>query len=644
MWAAAATKTITIQVLAWDDVPRDGFFVLPVESKVYTGKAIKPEPAVYDGNAEICLEKGRDYTISYKNNKNAYTLKEGEEGFNAKKAPTMIIKGKGNYDQKLTVYFTIQPRDITDLADTGIVADDIVVEANGKEQKKTPVIKVNGKKLGKADMEVAYPALEDANLSAVAYKEPGTYPVVITGKGNYTGSRAVNLIVAAKGTGLAKASIAKIPAQEFDGVNAVELDDTELVVTAKINGKKETLKKGVHYTVEYANNKAVGTATVTVKAIEGSGFAGFKKATFKVTGTSIAKAKVEGVENKVYTGSAQKLVLKVSLGDELKEGTDYTVTYSKNTNVGTATVTIKGIGKYIGSIKKTFKITAVNMADVVAVKDGELTAKYVKGGANPSLNLVFNGKKLTEGRDYTVTYKNNKAVYTAKTGENGYDAKKAPTITIKGKGNFAGSVSRTYTITGRSLADADVAVTMSVADKAVSDKKGGYISKVVITDADGKVLKQGADYSAPVYTMANEKGEIVTLTKEDTAPVGSVITVSVTGLGVYEDAEGKPLVTTYCITAKDFTKVKVAGIQKKYTGKAVELTAADFVNEDGSSKVTIGGESLVYGKDFEIVPGSYKNNVKKGTATVTIRGCGEYGGTKTVKFSVGARSLWFWWL
>ena len=99
------------------------------------------------------------------------------------------------------------------------------------------------------------------------------------------------------------------------------------------------------------------------------------------------------------------------------------------------------------------------MADVVAVKDGELTAKYVKGGAKPSLNLVFNGKKLTEGRDYTVTYKNNKAVYTAKAGEEGYNAKKAPAITIKGKGNFKGTVSRTFVITGRSLTDADGAWT-----------------------------------------------------------------------------------------------------------------------------------------------------------------------------------------
>lgn len=635
----AVSKTISIQVMAWDDIPQNGFFIKSMDVETYTGKAIKPEPAVYDGNSEICLEKGRDYTISYKNNKNAYTLKEGEVGFNPKKAPTLIIKGKGNYDKTLTVYFTIQPKDISDETDKSIEADDIVVEVNGKAQKKVPVVKFNNKKLGKADYLVTYPA-----EGAAAYVEPGIYPVVITGKGNFTGSRTVNLIVTEKGASLAKATIAKIPAQEFDGVNAVELDETELVVTAKVNGKKETLKKGVHYTVEYANNEAIGTATVTVKAIAGSGFAGFKKATFKITGVSIAKATVEGIENKIYTGSAQELALKVSLGGALVEGKDYTVTYVKNVNVGIATVTIKGIGKYTGSIKKSFKITAANIADLVTVKDGEMTAKYLKGGSKPSLNLVFNEKSLQEGKDYIVTYKNNKAVYTAKTGETGYDVKKAPTVIIKGKGNFAGTVSRTFTITARELIDTDVEVTITVADKAVSTKKGGYISKVVITDADGKVLKQGVDYSAPVYALLNEKGETVPLTKEDTAPAGSVIIVSVTGMGAYAADEDEMLSTTYRITAKDFTKAKVKSIQKKYTGKNVELTAEDFLNEDGTSKVTIGGENLVYGRDFEIVPGSYKNNLKKGTASVTIRGMGEYGGTKTVKFSVGARSLWFWWL
>ena len=46
---------------------------------------------------------------------------------------------------------------------------------------------------------------------------------------------------------------------------------------------------------------------------------------------------------------------------------------------------------------------------------------------------------------------------------------------------------------------------------------------------------------------------------------------------------------------------------------------------------------------YEIVPGSYKNNVKKGTAGVAIRGVDNYGGTKTVKFSSGAKGFLWWW-
>ena len=40
----------------------------------------------------------------------------------------------------------------------------------------------------------------------------------------------------------------------------------------------------------------------------------------------------------------------------LTKGTDYTVTYSSNTNVGKATVKITGTGNYKGTVKKTFKI------------------------------------------------------------------------------------------------------------------------------------------------------------------------------------------------------------------------------------------------------------------------------------------------
>lgn len=76
------------------------------------------------------------------------------------------------------------------------------------------------------------------------------------------------------------------------------------------------------------------------------------------TKTSIKKASVSGISNKNYNGKSQKQSIKVKLGKKtLKQGTDYTVSYKNNKNIGKATVTIKGKGKYEGSIKKTFQIT-----------------------------------------------------------------------------------------------------------------------------------------------------------------------------------------------------------------------------------------------------------------------------------------------
>ena len=52
---------------------------------------------------------------------------------------------------------------------------------------------------------------------------------------------------------------------------------------------------------------------------------------------------------------------------------------------------------------------------------------------------------------------------------------------------------------------------------------------------------------------------------------------------------------------------------------------------------------LVYGTDYETLPDSYTNNVKKGTATVTIVGKEKYGGSKQVKFKITAKKFsWFW--
>ena len=115
---------------------------------------------------------------------------------------------------------------------------------------------------------------------------------------------------------------------------------------------------------------------------------------------SISKAKVSGVKDLEYTGKALKQSkLKVKLGDKtLKKDLDYEVTYKNNKNAGKATVTIKGIGKYKGSVKKTFKIS-VKKDRIYKVGDYQYkvySAKTDGTGYVGLLSSTVSGSKLKE--------------------------------------------------------------------------------------------------------------------------------------------------------------------------------------------------------------------------------------------------------
>lgn len=75
----------------------------------------------------------------------------------------------------------------------------------------------------------------------------------------------------------------------------------------------------------------------------------------------LSDAKVGVVSAMTYTGKALKPEITVTLdGTELTEGVDYTVTYSNNTNVGTAAVKVTGKGSYGGTVNKSFKINGIS--------------------------------------------------------------------------------------------------------------------------------------------------------------------------------------------------------------------------------------------------------------------------------------------
>lgn len=78
-----------------------------------------------------------------------------------------------------------------------------------------------------------------------------------------------------------------------------------------------------------------------------------------ITASNILNATVSGIINMNYTGAALQQTFAVILGSTtLVNGTDYTVTYANNTNIGLATVTITGKGNYSGTLTKNFYITA----------------------------------------------------------------------------------------------------------------------------------------------------------------------------------------------------------------------------------------------------------------------------------------------
>ena len=131
-----------------------------------------------------------------------------------------------------------------------------------------------------------------------------------------------------------------------------------------------------------------------------------------------------------YTGEAIKPEIKVYFGSyELTEGTDYKlVSYENNVNIGNAVCTIEGLGVYSGKTSSTYKIVAADISDFdFGLEYGSLdyTGKEIKPA------VTCDG--LTEGIDFTVSYKDNINAGTAK-------------AIITGIGNYSGTYTLEFTI------------------------------------------------------------------------------------------------------------------------------------------------------------------------------------------------------
>ncbi|MFR3990288.1 MAG: hypothetical protein ACLTZO_09980 [Ruminococcus sp.] len=202
-------------------------------------------------------------------------------------------------------------------------------------------------------------------------------------------------------------------------------------VTVKLNGK--TLKNGTDYTVSYSNNTKVGTAKVT---ITGKGnYTGSVSKTYSIK-NNFKKATVSSISTKAFTGKniTQSITVKYN-GKTLKNGTDYTVSYSSNKNIGTATVKVTGKGSYAGTITKTFKINpAKQEIQKLTAKSKAFFVDWAQKGSATGYEIQYaTNSKFTSAKKVTITNKKtDKTTISKLSGKKKYYVRVRSYTTVKG--------------------------------------------------------------------------------------------------------------------------------------------------------------------------------------------------------------------
>lgn len=303
------------------------------------------------------------------------------------------------------------------------------------------------------------------------------------------------------------------------------------------------------------------------------------QASYRVAPTSIEGA-VISVDDGIYTGEALTPEVAVQLsGKTLTKDADFGVTYSDNTNAGTALVTVTGMGNYIGTITKTFEIAKAAPAYNVPT---ELTATY--------------GDTLA---DVTLP--------------KGFTWQDAETISVGNAGDRTFKVTYTPADTDNLLVVTDIEVTIAVAkadpEYTMPEDLVGYVGQLW-RDIP---LPEGWSFHPSILDV------------EDPFAVQDIGTCSFNGYFTPADTDNYNVIEVQGIPVKILARlsdVVVTVEDRIYTGSAVTSKVV----------VKIGEETLKEGEDYTV---SYSGNVNVGTATVTITAVdGRSVGTATATFAI----------
>ena len=433
--------TITASANGYDSVSKDvkivvskkslnnGLLTLSETSYVYDGTYKKPAATVTFGGK--VLQEGKDYTISYRNNLNVGVT-------------TVIATGMGDYTGYTSKNFTITKRAMAG----GTVSVASSVSFTGSNITPSVTVKVAGRTLTSGT---------DYTVSYSNNKNVGTSNVYVYGKGNYSGSLSAKFDIVP-----AKQQIQKLETKykgfyiDWAQKGSATGYDIEYSVNSNMSGavsKHLTANKPDTLTVSgLSGDKTYYVRVRSYTNVNGKVYYGAWSdiKSIKTANNDITKATVSGISTKAFTGKAITQNVTVKVGNTvLKNGTDYTVSYSNNKKVGKATVKITGKGKYGGVITKTFKINpAKQEIQKLTAKSKAFFVDWAQKGSATGYEIQYaTNSKFTGAKKVAITNnKTDKTTVSKLSGNKKYYVRVRSYTTVGGT-KYYGSWSATKTVT-----------------------------------------------------------------------------------------------------------------------------------------------------------------------------------------------------
>ena len=278
------------------------------------------------------------------------------------------------------------------------------------------------------------------------------------------------------------------------------------------------------------------------------------------TGGDIIDAIVYPIPDKVYNGLAQTFSPTVTFNDtNLVEGSDYTVSFTNNLNVGTASLTLTGIGGYTGTKSAVFSITAKTLT-ITAVDKSKV---YDSAVYTPT--------------DYTVSYDG------FVSGED--ESVLSETLSFTGTA-LSATASGTYVITPGGLSSSNYSITYVSGVLSITQRDMSEVGVATIADRVYNGLAQTVSPTATFNSLTLIEGTDYTTSFTGNTNVGTA-SVTLTGIGNYngEKTVGFNITSkTLTITADDQSKVYDSAV---YTPTDYTVSYDGFVNSETNSVLSV---------------------------------------------------------